>query len=118
VGAGGSNCQSPEVDEKLTRRAGDVSESALIEAVRGEASVARSTLSGHDAERCESRTGRGGQPGCDGLQPLPKWPAYLQVPVKTLYTWRYKDGSSPVGRHLRYRWEDVEDWLASTMVAG
>ena len=42
---------------------------------------------------------------------------YLQVPVKTLYTWRYK-GVGPrahrVGRHLRYRWEDVEDWLAST----
>jgi excisionase family DNA binding protein len=42
--------------------------------------------------------------------------SYLQVPVKTLYTWRYK-GVGPrghrVGRHLRYRWEDVEAWLAS-----
>ena len=41
---------------------------------------------------------------------------YLQVPVKTLYQWRYQ-GKGPrayrVGRHLRYRWEDVEAWLAS-----
>ena len=41
---------------------------------------------------------------------------YLQVPVKTLYQWRYQ-GEGPrayrVGRHLRYRWEDVEAWLAS-----
>lgn len=45
--------------------------------------------------------------------------AYLQVPVKTLYTWRYH-GKGPrahrVGRHLRYRWEDVEAWLASGAV--
>lgn len=41
---------------------------------------------------------------------------YLQVPVKTLYQWRYR-GVGPrayrVGRHLRYRWEDVDAWLAS-----
>jgi len=32
--------------------------------------------------------------------------------VKTLYTWRYKrvgPRGHRVGRHLRYRWEDVED---------
>jgi excisionase family DNA binding protein len=43
--------------------------------------------------------------------------AYLQVPMKTLYTWRYKrvdPRAHRVGRHLRYRWEDVEAWLAST----
>jgi excisionase family DNA binding protein len=42
--------------------------------------------------------------------------SYLQVPVKTLYTWRYKrvgPRAHRVGRHLRYRWEDVEAWLAS-----
>jgi excisionase family DNA binding protein len=42
---------------------------------------------------------------------------FLQVPVKSLYQWRYQ-GSGPrahrVGRHLRYRWEDVEDWLTTT----
>jgi len=41
---------------------------------------------------------------------------YLRVPIKTLYQWRYQ-GDGPrahrVGRHLRYRWEDVEAWLAS-----
>lgn len=41
---------------------------------------------------------------------------YLQVPVKTLYRWRYA-GEGPVayrvGRHLRFRWSDVERWLAS-----
>jgi excisionase family DNA binding protein len=39
---------------------------------------------------------------------------YLGVPVKTLFQWRYK-GVGPrglrVGRHLRYRAEDVEAWL-------
>ncbi|MGF1618095.1 MAG: helix-turn-helix transcriptional regulator [Acidimicrobiia bacterium] len=32
--------------------------------------------------------------------------AYLDVPVKTLYAWRYKREGPPalrVGRHLRYR---------------
>ena len=47
--------------------------------------------------------------------------AYLQVPVKTLYAWRY-EGKGPrahrVGRHLRYRWEDVEAWLASAAASG
>jgi predicted DNA-binding transcriptional regulator AlpA len=42
---------------------------------------------------------------------------FLQVPVKSLYQWRY-EGKGPrayrVGRHLRYRWEDVESWLATT----
>lgn len=39
---------------------------------------------------------------------------YLGVPVPTLHQWRYK-GTGPkaskVGRHLRYRWADVERWL-------
>lgn len=38
----------------------------------------------------------------------------LQVPTKTIYTWRYK-GEGPravsVGRHLRFRAEDVASWL-------
>jgi predicted DNA-binding transcriptional regulator AlpA len=40
--------------------------------------------------------------------------AHLGVPVKTLYQWKYR-GTGPtalkVGRHLRYRWRDVESWL-------
>ncbi len=41
---------------------------------------------------------------------------YLQVPLKTLYQWRYHQKGPRayrVGRHLRYRWEDVETWLTS-----
>ncbi|MEA2435265.1 MAG: hypothetical protein QOG54_2722 [Actinomycetota bacterium] len=38
----------------------------------------------------------------------------LVVPVTTLYTWRYQ-GTGPkayrVGKHLRYRLSDVEEWL-------
>jgi predicted DNA-binding transcriptional regulator AlpA len=38
---------------------------------------------------------------------------FLGVPVATLYQWRYK-GTGPkgglVGRHLRYRWAEVEKW--------
>ncbi|MCM8549204.1 AlpA family transcriptional regulator [Streptomyces sp. STCH 565 A] len=39
---------------------------------------------------------------------------YLGVPVKTLYQWKYR-GIGPnvhkVGRHLRYRWAEVDAWL-------
>lgn len=38
----------------------------------------------------------------------------LEIPKKTLYNWRYK-GIGPrshrVGKHLRYRWSDVLEWL-------
>ncbi|MFF7313392.1 helix-turn-helix domain-containing protein [Streptomyces sp. NPDC008137] len=40
--------------------------------------------------------------------------AYLGVPAKTLYQWKYR-GTGPnvhkVGRHLRYRWSEVDAWL-------
>ncbi|MDG9686159.1 helix-turn-helix domain-containing protein [Streptomyces sp. DH18] len=40
--------------------------------------------------------------------------AYLRVPVKTLYQWKYR-GIGPnvhkVGRHLRYRWSEVDAWV-------
>jgi excisionase family DNA binding protein len=42
--------------------------------------------------------------------------AYLQVPVKTVYRWRSCGEGPPgirVGRHIRYRVEDVEAWLGS-----
>jgi excisionase family DNA binding protein len=38
----------------------------------------------------------------------------LRVPVKTIYTWRYKGigpPAVPVGRYLRFRVEDVAAWL-------
>jgi len=40
---------------------------------------------------------------------------YLEVPVKTIYTWRHhKTGPRGfrVGKHLRFRWGDVEAWVA------
>lgn len=65
----------------------------------------------------KARVGAGGPAvGVGRLATPAEVASYLQVPVKTLYTWRYK-GVGPrahrVGRHLRYRWEDVEAWLAS-----
>jgi excisionase family DNA binding protein len=40
--------------------------------------------------------------------------AYLGVPVATLYQWRHR-GIGPkvhkLGRHLRYRWTEVEAWI-------
>jgi predicted DNA-binding transcriptional regulator AlpA len=39
---------------------------------------------------------------------------FLDVPIKTLYAWRYS-GEGPIGfrasRHIRYRWADVEGWI-------
>ncbi len=39
---------------------------------------------------------------------------YLDVPVRTVYSWRHK-GEGPkgsrVGRHVRYRLSDVDSWL-------
>ena len=39
---------------------------------------------------------------------------YLGVPVTTLYQWRYRREGPPgfrVGRHVRYRWQDIQDWI-------
>lgn len=40
--------------------------------------------------------------------------AYLRVPPKTLSMWAYR-GTGPkyvvVGRHARYAWNDVDEWL-------
>lgn len=39
---------------------------------------------------------------------------YLGVPVATLYQWRWRREGPPgfrVGRHVRYRSSDIEDWV-------
>ncbi len=39
---------------------------------------------------------------------------YLEVPVATVYAWRYRREGPPgfrVGRHLRFRWSDIEVWI-------
>jgi excisionase family DNA binding protein len=41
---------------------------------------------------------------------------YLGVPVRSIYQWRTAGRSCPqgvrVGRHLRFRWADVERWVS------
>jgi excisionase family DNA binding protein len=69
----------------------------------------------------DTSPGRGGKPGratigARHLATPTEVAANLQVPVRTLYTWRYhRKGprAHRVGRHLRYRWENVGAWLAS-----
>jgi excisionase family DNA binding protein len=39
---------------------------------------------------------------------------YLDVPVATIYAWRYRRQGPPglrVGKHLRYRRADVDEWI-------
>jgi excisionase family DNA binding protein len=39
---------------------------------------------------------------------------YLDVPVATIYGWRYRRQGPPgfrIGRHLRFRWSDIERWI-------
>ncbi len=43
---------------------------------------------------------------------------YLGVPVATIYAWRYHREGPPgfrVGRHVRYRWTDVEQWISDRL---
>jgi len=45
---------------------------------------------------------------------------YLGVPVATLYRWRSRREGPPgfrIGRHVRYRWADVETWVAEQLQA-
>ena len=40
---------------------------------------------------------------------------YLDVPIATIYAWRYRRQGPPgfrVGKHLRYRPCDIEQWIA------
>jgi len=46
---------------------------------------------------------------------------YLGVPVPTLYQWRHRGvgpRASKVGKHLRYRWADVEAYLDESAAGG
>jgi excisionase family DNA binding protein len=45
---------------------------------------------------------------------------YLAVPVATLYAWRYHGQGPPgfrVGRHVRCRRADVEEWISNRVRA-
>jgi excisionase family DNA binding protein len=40
--------------------------------------------------------------------------AYLEIPLATIYQWCHKGMAPPavrLGKHLRFRWEDVQNWL-------
>ena len=53
--------------------------------------------------------------GPDRLLSAQELAVYLEVPVKTIYTWRHRSTGPRgfrVGKHLRFRWCDVESWLA------
>lgn len=39
---------------------------------------------------------------------------YLEIPLATVYAWRYRREGPPgfrVGRHLRFRWGDIQVWI-------
>ena len=43
---------------------------------------------------------------------------YLAIPVATLYAWRHAGKGPPgfrVGKHIRYRWSDVDEWVRSQL---
>ena len=45
---------------------------------------------------------------------------YLGVPVATLYSWRHAGEGPPgfrVGKHVRYRWSDVEEWVRGQLIS-
>ena len=53
--------------------------------------------------------------GAERLLSAQELAVYLEVPVKTIYTWRHRHTGPRgfrVGKHLRFRWCDVESWLA------
>lgn len=40
---------------------------------------------------------------------------YLEVPLATIYAWRHRREGPPgfrVGKHLRFRWAEVEGWIS------
>lgn len=54
----------------------------------------------------------------DRLLTVEELAEYLGVPVATLYQWRYRrEGPKGfrVGRHVRYRWSEIEAWVERQM---
>ncbi len=76
------------------------------------------SLKGPSATKCDSSERVPSQDqGMHDFEPLlstQELAAYLDVPLRTLYAWRYR-GEDPlgfrVGRHLRYRPRAVEQWM-------
>jgi len=64
---------------------------------------------------------RGGVRMDDPLMTPDELAAYLRVKTATLRDWRYHRTGPPythVGRHVRYRWSDVDEWLRENAVDG
>lgn len=60
--------------------------------------------------------GRGITDSHDEIVSIEEVSRRLDIPKTTLYGWRYKKKgprSHRVGKHLRYRWSDVLEWLDS-----
>ncbi|MGW3963427.1 helix-turn-helix transcriptional regulator [Amycolatopsis sp. NPDC005003] len=58
--------------------------------------------------------------GADQLWSVEDVAAYLRVPVKTLYQWKWRGEGPPVskvGRHLRYDSALVRAWVAGLEAA-
>ena len=56
----------------------------------------------------------------DHLLSVDELARYLAVPTKTLYAWRWRGEGPPgfrVGRHVRYRWSDVQAWIGQRIEA-
>ena len=55
-------------------------------------------------------------PASDRLLSPDELSEYLGIPVQTIYQWRHR-GLGPrghrIGRHVRFRWADVQEWLAT-----
>ena len=46
---------------------------------------------------------------------------YLAVPVATIYAWRHRRQGPPgfrVGRYVRFRWGDIQQWISDRTGAG
>ena len=80
----------------------------------------RSVNSASTASRITGNSGARVKPQDRAMQPLDRLLTvedladYLGVPVATMYAWRYRHQGPPgfrVGRHLRYRRSDVDEWI-------
>jgi len=69
-------------------------------------------LKRHWAERVEQQNEE--MESVDRLVTVQELANYLGLPVATIYAWRYRHRGPPgfrVGRHLRFRWSDVDSWI-------
>lgn len=68
--------------------------------------------------RSVSQTSRSHEPAgqFDRLVSAQELADFLEIPIKTVYTWRHRNTGPRgfrVGKHLRFRWSEVERWLAA-----